>query len=83
MVVGFEGVNMKVKVKGTNICKSCKYRGDWCGVNTGCNYLGVEKKSRLIEEDGSRGDPDYCTKYEKGRSVRENYWIKAKMGRYK
>lgn len=69
-----------VKVKDTNVCKSCLY---WSGWALGCNYLTEEKKSRLIDENGNRYNPDYCDKYKKGRKGKGQTWIDMKMGKYK
>lgn len=48
-----------LRVKGTDVCKTCVYGGDY---SEGCSYIAVHKKSRLIE-NGKRYNPEFCTKY--------------------
>ena len=69
-----------VKVKGTRKCEQCIY---WSGWALGCNYLTEEKRSRLIDENGNRYDPDYCDKFKAGKKKQGQQWIEMRMGRYK
>ena len=68
---------MKVKVGET--CLSCKY---WGSYTHSCSYLLVEKHSRLIDQDGNKGDPNYCDKYINGKPNYDKA-IWAKEGRMK
>ena len=50
-----------------NICAMCKYRS---GIpEHGCNYIMVEKHSRVFEDGKLAYDPSYCNKFERGAIV--------------
>lgn len=69
---------MMIRVKDTNVCKSCLYGSEF---SDGCTYLLIHRKSRLIE-NGERYDPAYCTKYQKGtKEVGEMLKIQQRMKR--
>ena len=68
-----------IKIRGTGICKTCKYGSEF---SDGCSYILIHKKSRLIE-NGERYDPSYCTKYEKGSTEQGEIWKKQRKEKFK
>lgn len=70
---------MRVKVKDTKICESCKY---WSDYSLGCNYIVEKKQSRNRDEFGNKTDPNYCDKYIEGKKKAGEVWLDLKMGIY-
>ena len=69
---------MKVRVKGTDVCKSCFYGGDY---SEGCTYMTINRKSRLIE-NGERYNPEFCTKFEEGGKETGEIWKKRRREKW-
>ena len=72
----------KVRVDG-NICRSCKY-AMYFGPSThnrkvACNYQGIENQSRIFENGKMVHEPEFCTKYVKGRMLQKE-WTNFSIG---
>lgn len=71
------GLRAVVKPKSPAVCKGCKYRTTvGSGGLKGCDYIGVEGHSRLLEEERNGGyRTDACCCYRKGKHVRNTQGI--------
>ena len=78
---------MRGKVKlSVDICRSCKYHmgfGSQPGKqqideghckNVACNYMQIEKHSRIFKNGKMAYDPKYCDKYEEGDAISLEEW---------
>lgn len=74
----------KLRKCTVKLCNTCKYRTYFSGAigynkrenhktqTIACNYLLIEKKSRIFKDGEPQYDPAYCDKYRKGKQIRLN-----------